>query len=191
MGYTAMMRAYPAVLVLIALTALAPLHATVVVPAEFREVVAGSALIAHGRVIDVQAEWADGRRRIDSVVTMNVLSWFKGGTASTLSFVVPGGEIGRYRHVLVGAPVFRRGDEAFLFLKEEGSPLPYVFGLNQGVFRVRADERGVRMVTSPALLAHGDEPEVVRRGALSRQPVALAAFGSQIRSVLAARAGAR
>ena len=191
MGYTAMMRAYSAALVLTALAALAPVHATVIVPAEFGEVVAGSALIAHGRVIDVQAEWADGRRRIDSVVTVNVLSWFKGGNASTLSFDVPGGEIGRYRHVLVGAPVFKRGDEAFLFLKEEGSPLPYVFGLNQGVFRVRADERGVRMVTSPALLAQGVEPEIVRRGAVNRRPEALDAFGTRIRSVLAARAGAR
>jgi hypothetical protein len=187
------MRAFSAFVVLVGVACLDPtLDATVIVPAEFREVVTGSELIAYGRVIDVHPEWADGRRRIDSVVTIDVMSWFKGGSDSTLSFVVPGGEIGRYRHVMIGAPVFKTGDEAVLFLKTEGAALPYVFGLNQGVFRVRADERGVRKVTSPVLLAASTDPETVRRGAVTRQPMALDAFGTQIRSVMAAgRAGGR
>jgi hypothetical protein len=187
------MRSLFAVIVLLGVALLAPaLHATVIVPAEFREVVNGSELIAYGRVIDVHAEWADERRRIDSVVTMDVLSWFKGGGDSMLAFVVPGGEIGRYRQVMIGAPVFKPGDEAFLFLKTQGAPMPYVFGLNQGVFRVRADERGVRKVTSPVLLAMGADPETVRRGAITRQPIALDDFGAQVRSAIAAgRAGAR
>ena len=187
------MRAFSAFVLFVGVALLVPaLHATVIVPAEFREVVGGSQLIAYGRVIDVHPEWADGRRRIDSVVTVDVMSWFKGGTDSTLSFVVSGGEIGRYRHVMIGAPVFKPGDEAFLFLKTEGTAMPYVFGLNQGVFRVRVDERGVRKVTSPMLLATSTDPETVRRGAVTRQPVALDAFGTEIRSVMAAgRAGAR
>jgi hypothetical protein len=167
-------------------------HATVVVPAEFKEIVSGSELIAHGRVVDVRAEWADGRRRIDTVVTVSVLSWFKGGNQQTVSFVVPGGEIGRYRNVLVGAPVFKDGDEAFVFLKTRNDGMPYVFGLNQGVFRVTADGRGARQVTSPALIAAGDAPETVRRGALARRPVPVDEFGSRIRSVMASpRPGAR
>lgn len=167
-------------------------HATVIVPAEFKEVVGGSELIAHGRVLDVRPEWADGRRRIDSVVTVGVLSWFKGGNGPTLSFVVPGGEIGRYRNVLVGAPVFKEGDEAFIFLKTRDGGMPYVFGLNQGVFRVNADGRGARQVTSPALIATADAPETVRRGAVSRRPVPIDEFGSRIRTVMAIRpAGAR
>jgi hypothetical protein len=168
-------------------------HATVIVPAEFKEIVGGSELIAHGRVLDVRPEWADGRRRIDSVVTVGVLSWFKGGNGQTLSFVVPGGEIGRYRNVLVGAPVFKEGDEAFVFLKARGDGgMPYVFGLNQGVFRVNADGRGARQVTSPALMATADAPETVRRGAVSRRPVPIDEFGTRIRSVMAVtRAGAR
>jgi hypothetical protein len=167
-------------------------HATVIVPAEFKEIVTGSELIAHGRVVDVRPEWADGRRRIDSVVTVNVLSWFKGGREQTLSFVVPGGEIGRYRNVLVGAPVFKAGDEAFVFLKTRADGMPYVFGLNQGVFRVNADGHGARQVTSPALTATGDAPETVRRGATARRPVPVDEFGSRIRSAMATgRAGAR
>ena len=78
------------------------LDATVVLPAQFADVVSGSELIAYGRVTSVRAEWVDGRRRIQTLVTVDVLSWFKGGTGATLTFVVPGGEIGRYRNVLVG-----------------------------------------------------------------------------------------
>src|SRR3954470_23367123 len=103
--YTPLMRPLLASIVLLGLVTLAPsLTATVIVPAEFREVVAGSDLIAYGRVMDVRPQWADGRRRIDSVITAEVLSWFKGGSDRTLSFVVPGGEIGRYRQVTIGAP---------------------------------------------------------------------------------------
>jgi hypothetical protein len=174
----------------IAALVVSDLHATVIVPAEFREVVSGSELIAYARVVEVTPEWADGRRRIDTVVTVEVLSWFKGGSGSTLSFTVPGGEIGRYRNVLVGAPVFKPGDEAFLFLKTSGSARPYVFGLNQGVFRVRSDAQGQRQVVSPALLASGDTPQVVRRGDVARRPMAVDAFGAQIRTVMAASRGA-
>ena len=38
--------------------------------AEFREIVAGSQIIVHGRVLDVRPQWVDGRRRIESVVTV-------------------------------------------------------------------------------------------------------------------------
>ena len=57
-----------------------PVNATVVVPAEFREVVGGSELIAYGTVVDVRSGWADGRSRIESVVTVDVAAWYKGGS---------------------------------------------------------------------------------------------------------------
>src|SRR5436190_4966904 len=148
MRYTAGMRLFLAGIVLFGVVTLAPsIHATVIVPAEFREVVSGSDLIAYGRVVDVRPQWADQRRRIDSVVTAEVLSWFKGGSDPTVSFIVPGGEIGRYRQVMIGAPSFAAGEEVFLFLKTQGSPMPYVFGLNKVVFRVRTDDSGARIVT--------------------------------------------
>ncbi len=191
MRYTPKMRFLLAGILLFGAVILAPsLHATVIVPAEFREVVAGSDLIAYGRVVDVRPQWADERRRIDSVITAEVLSWFKGGSDRTVSFVVPGGEIGRYRQVTIGAPSFAAGEEVFLFLKTQGSPIPYVFGLNQGVFRVKTDDRGARKVTTPALLAVSAEPETIRRGAVSRRPMPVDDFTSQIRAVMADGRGA-
>ena len=54
-------------LALVAVLLFAPgLRATVLVPAEFREIVAGSQIIVYGRVVDVRAEWTDDRRRIDT-----------------------------------------------------------------------------------------------------------------------------
>ena len=175
---------------MIALTASPLLRATVIVPAEFREVVGGSDVIVVGRVTDVTAEWADGRRRIDSYVTVEVATTLKGQAAETITFLVPGGQIGRYRSVMVGAPVFAPGDEAVLFLNARPSAVPHVFGLNQGVYRVRVDARsGQRIVVPPALLARGDAAEVVRRGAATRRSLPLDAFNAQVRGVLAEIAG--
>jgi hypothetical protein len=166
--------------------------ATVLVPAEFREIVAGSEIIVHARVVDVRPEWVNGRRRIESVVTIEVLTPFKGGERRTLELKVPGGQIGRYRSVMVGAPSFKPGDEAFLFLDARGADEPRIFGLNQGVFRVRQDLRsGRQVVVPPPLMASSDKPEVVRRGSRLRRPLELAAFGAQVRTVMAQLGGAR
>jgi hypothetical protein len=171
-------------------------HATVLVPAEFTEIVGGSAIIAYARVVDVRPEWADGRRWIDSVVTAEVVSYLKGGSGETIAFKVPGGKLGRYRSVVVGAPVFARGDEAVLFLKANDDGLPAIFGLNQGVFRVRVDARtGQRMVVPPPVTAVDPaavDAEPVKRGAVDRRPLAFDAFGARVRDAMsAARKGAK
>jgi hypothetical protein len=166
------------------------LSATVLVPAEFREIVAGSQVIAHARIIETRSEWAEGRRQINTLVTAEIVSSYKGDSARTVSFLVPGGQIGRYRSVLVGAPVFRAGDEAVLFLAAAGNDVLHVFGLNQGVFRVRQDPRsGQRIVVSPPLMASGDAPEKVVRGAQTRRSLELNAFGAQVRAVMASQKG--
>jgi hypothetical protein len=61
----------------------------------------------------------------------------------------------------------------------------HVFGLNQGVFRIRRELRsGRRVVVPPALLAAGDAPQPVARGSAARQPVPLDAFRAQVRAAL-------
>jgi hypothetical protein len=167
------------------------LHATVLVPAEFREVVNGSDLIAYGRVVSVAPVRVEGQTRIDSLVTFEVGSWLKGGGESSITFWTPGGQLGRYRSVRVGAPTFNVGDEAVMFLTSAGQPVPTVFGMSQGVFRVRRDpDTGERMVVPPPLLAAGNEPQTLRRGDRTRQPVPLDTFGAQVRSVMAEPRGA-
>jgi hypothetical protein len=117
-------------------------------------------------------------------VTFHVGTYLKGGPGETLVFKVPGGTIGRFRNVLVGAPQFNTGDEAVLFLNSHGRELPSVFGLNQGVFRVSRDAGTQRRMVTPPLLARGDTPEPVVRGARSRRPLPLEAFGAEVQTVL-------
>jgi hypothetical protein len=166
------------------------LSATVLVPAEFREIVSGSQIIVHGRISDIRPEWIEGRRRIESVITLDASSFYRGTSSSSVTFRVPGGQIGRYKSITVGAPEFKAGDEVVLFLKAQGPTVPHVFGLNQGDFRVQVDGRtGRRTVMQPILLARGTTPQKVVRGARDRQPLPLDQFAAQIRTVL--QGGAR
>lgn len=169
----------------------AALEATVLLPADLTELVRESRAVVHGRVIDVRSEWADGRRRIDSLVTVEAFDYFKGDFGPQVTFRVPGGQIGRYRSVTVGAPVFHAGEEVVLFLSARGPSIPWVLGLGQGVFRVVTDSRSSdRLVTPPALVA-GATTEAVRRGAASRRPVPLAEFGDSVRRLAAGLGGDR
>ena len=161
------------------------LRATVLLPAEFREIVAQSQIIAYGRVADAVPELSADRKRIETVVTFEVGTYLKGGPGETLTFRVAGGQVGRYRSVTVGAPMFEPGDEAILFMNVRADGQPYVFGLNQGVFRVQREPRTQRRVVMPPLLGRGESFEPVVRGAASRQVVPLEAFGAQVRAIIA------
>lgn len=162
--------------------------ATVVIPAEFREIVNGSDIIAYGRVVEtVSVESAD-RARVDTQVTFEVGTYLKGAAAARVVFTVPGGTVGRYRSVMVGAPRFAPGDEAVVFLTREADGRTAIYGFNQGVFRVRLDEASRRVVVPAALMARGSAPETVVRGAAGRGPLGLEAFGAQVQTVIAEKA---
>ena len=167
-------------------------RATVLLPADFREVVAGSQIIVYGRVADVRPGWSDDRSRIDTTVTLQAASYLKGGPGDNVTFRVPGGQIGRYRNVIVGAPEFNAGDEVVVFLSAAGPAVAHVFGLNQGVYRVRVDARtGRRVVVPPVLTASGDAAQTVIRGDKSRQPLALDSFAATVRTAMTRTGGVR
>lgn len=109
---------------------------TTIVPATFDEIVIGSDLIVHGRVVDVRSEMTASRRSIHSFVTVAVDEALKGRPGRTVTFRVPNGQVGRYRRVVVGAPEFTVGQEVVLFLRAAPPAVPTLFGLGQGVYRV-------------------------------------------------------
>jgi len=162
-------------------------HATVILPIEFRELVTIAPVIVHGHVVDVRTEWVDGRRAIETFVTVQADEYLKGNLGETLTVRVPGGQMGRYRTVFVGAPEFRDGDEVVLFLKHAGPSYPYIVGLSQGAFRVVPDARtGRRMVTTPIVMGSGEgERERIVRGDVTRRPLAIEAFRDAVRQVMA------
>src|SRR5215217_4868190 len=87
----------------------AVLYATVLIPIEFRELVTVSSAIVRGRVVDVRADWIDGRRSLETFVTIDAEEYYKGALGGTVTVRTPGGQLGRYRTVFVGAPEFREG----------------------------------------------------------------------------------
>ena len=157
-------------------------RATVLIPIEFRELVAVSSVIVHGRVTDVHGEWTDGRRSVETLVTVSASEYLKGDLGSTFTIHVPGGQLGRFRTVFVGAPEFRPGDEVVLFLRANR-----IIGLSQGAFRVIQDAQSGRpTLVSPIVMSiTADTAEAVLRGDSRRKPVTLDGFRDVVRQVLA------
>ncbi len=170
-------------LLVLFLLAASPASATVFLPTDFREMVAASKAIVHGRVVDVRSQSSGDRRRIATYVTVSVETHMKGAFGAHVTFRVPGGLVGRYRRVIVGAPRFERGDEVVLFLTSRGPSIPSVFGLSQGVYRV-SRAGGAPVVTAPAVMARGTGAERVVRGDPARRPLALDAFARQVRALV-------
>ena len=171
------MRRWCASLVLAIAVAGAAVQATVTVPAEFSDVVRGSHLIVHGIVTDVRGQLAGPLRTIESLVTIQVIDQIKGDSQATAVFRVPGGQVGRYRRVMVGAPQFIEGDEVVVFLAGRPPVVPMPFGLNQGVYRV--SRAGAGRVVTPLVVDGGR----VVRGDPARRPLPLDAFSAAIRAV--------
>lgn len=159
--------------------------ATVHVAAEWSQLVEAAGVIVHGRIVAVQPRVAAGRRRVETLVTLEASTYLKGHWGSRVTFVVPGGRIGRYRTVVLDAPAFAAGEEVVLMLAAAGPSMPHVLGLSQGVFRVRADPASGEPRVSPApLLGAGPGWSAVERGDPSRRQLTLAEFASQVQTVL-------
>jgi hypothetical protein len=128
----------------------------------------------------VESQWTNDRRGMETIVALQVESWLKGRSAETVRFRVPGGQLGRYRHFIVGAPVFRVGQRVVVFLSNEGAALPHVLGFNQGVFRV-ADRAGELMVMPPPSMSPAALPRRIVRGDPARRAMPLGDFEREVR----------
>jgi hypothetical protein len=157
-------------------------QATVVVPADLGELARDARAIVVGRVAAVDGRWTDDRRTIETIITLDVETYLKGSFGSTLQFRVPGGVLGRYRNIVVGAPEFVANQHVIVFLGARGPMIPYIVGFNQGVYRVVRGEDGEWSVTPPAPLPAAATTRVTR-GDPSRQPLALIDFESRVRAL--------
>ena len=158
--------------------------ATVVIPADLGELARDAVAIARGRVVAVDGRWSDDRRSIDTIVTFDVERYLKGGLGATMQFRVPGGELGRLRSIVVGAPEFSVGDRAVIFLGARGQSVPYVLGLSQGVFRVvRAGDESGWLVTPPPLFPATSGTARIVRGDVTRRPMPLTDFEDRVRAL--------
>src|SRR5437763_15829164 len=83
-----------------------PARATVLIPADLGELSRDALAIARGRVAAIDTQWTEDRGTIETIVTLDVESYLKGGLGATVRFRVPGGTLGRFRSIVVGAPEF-------------------------------------------------------------------------------------
>jgi hypothetical protein len=161
-----------------------PASATVLMPADLGELSRDALAIARGRVAALDARWTEDRGTIETIVTLEVESYLKGSLGSTLRFRVPGGELGRLRSIVVGAPEFVVDQHVVVFLGANGPSVPHVLGLNQGVFRMsRSADSAGWVVTSPVLPPATTASVRVMRGDPSRRAVALADFEQTVRAL--------
>lgn len=163
------------------------LEATVILPASLGDLVTGARAIVHGHVVAIEPRWADGHRQIETLVTVRAEDYLKGDLGGEVTFKVPGGQMGPYRRVVVGAPTFREGDEVVVFLNAQGPVVPWISGLNQGVFRVSQNAAGVKVVI-PGISLTAGEGAPVRGGPVGERP-ALQAFSEQVRVLARERTG--
>jgi hypothetical protein len=161
-----------------------PVRATVLIPADLGELSRDAVAIARGRVAALDARWTEDRGTIETIVTLEVESYLKGSLGSTLRFRVPGGELGRFRSIVVGAPEFAVDQRVVVFLGANGPTVPHVLGLNQGVFRLsRTADASGWLVSSPVVLPATAGTLRVVRGDPSRRAIALGDFEQTVRGL--------
>ena len=161
------------------------LSATVTVPLEFRAVVRESTVIVVGHVTDVRGLARDDGG-IDSIVTIAVDGSIKGDPDRYLSMRVPGGQIGRVRSTMIGAPTFDVRQQAVFFLKPGPDRMLRPVGVGAGVYRISMDAKtGAAMVDPPLVLGVTAAACRVVRGDPKRRLMNLKEFVSLTKLVMA------
>lgn len=131
------------VLGLAALLALvvAPLHATTVVPPDFDQLVNESDYVVRAVVTATRAEYRSGPqgRLIVTKVLFRLQETVAGQPPATVELEMLGGQIGDDRLVVTGAPIFRVGDEDFLFVRDNGRSITPLVAMMHGRYPVRRD----------------------------------------------------
>jgi hypothetical protein len=166
----------------------ASIAATVIAPYTLRDLAAEAAVIVRGQVTDLRGVVIRGRG-IESIATVAVERTLKGSVDAFVYVQVPGGSVGRYRRVVVGAPRLRQGERAVFFLARGPGGAWRPFGLAAGVVRVLPGAIEGRAVVHPDILI-GATPAAgaIVRGDPSRTAVPVADFEAMIQELLAGRA---
>ena len=176
------MRTFLVSLLLLALTVVP--RATVIIPADLGELSREALAIVRGRVAAVDARWTEDHRTIETIVTLEAESYLKGAFGPMVQFRVPGGDLGRFRSIVVGAPEFAVEQHVVVFLGARGPSVPHLLGFSQGVFRlVRAVDNTGWIVTPPPNMPSTAEAIPIVRGDATRRPLALDDFERRVRSL--------
>lgn len=163
------------------------LTATEAVPTAFRVVVTEATLIVRGRITEVRSVVVPGSG-IASVGTVAIDAVLKGQADTFVSIWVPGGQIGRDRFVMIGAPTLRPGQQALFFLKRGADNRLRPVGLGMGIFAIHAAPgTGQPVVNPPLVVGRTASAGAVLRGDPRRRSMTVQEFESLVRLVMAGR----
>ena len=174
--------------VVVAMTLTTSVLATVTIPTDLSDVVALATLIVRGRVVDTRAFTDESNGPVTTAVTVAVSEVLKGRADRVVTFRAHGGDLGRYRQVIVGAPTFSVGDDAYLFLRRAPDGALWTVGMGAGVYKV-AMASGTPVVNPPVvagITATVGAP--VMRGDVRRKPMGVGDFSGIVRLLLAVNA---
>ena len=113
-----------------------------------------SSAIVQGRIVAARVEWNHGHTAILTIYTVRAERYLKGFLGETFELTEPGGELDGLAMHVAGAPHFRVGEEAVLFVwTDDLYGRHQAIGFEQGVFRVRPEPgTGLKLLSRSAPL---------------------------------------
>lgn len=127
--------------VALVVAATVPAAASTFVAMNQQELIASSAAVVDGQVLDVRSFWNEDRTIIITEARVEVTDLVAGDSPAVVTVRTFGGEVGNYRVEAHGFPTFSSGDRVLLFLSQEGDAYR-VAGHAQGHFKVRHGAKG-------------------------------------------------
>jgi hypothetical protein len=133
-----------------------------------------STAVARMRCLGASSQWDKGE--IWTETRFEVLQTEKGALRGIVTVRLLGGHVGHVHSHVDEVPLFRTGEEVYLFLwTHEGEPYQ-VLGWSQGTFRIaRNPQSGLEMVTQDSASASIFDPQAraFRRDGIRNLPVAI------------------
>lgn len=141
---------------------LSPLaRSTTLAPLSLAQLTSSAANVVHAECTGNQALWRDGE--IWTVTSFRVLGNWKGNSLPQIQVWMIGGRVGSITSYVPGAPRFRIGEEAVLFLEPAASNsfrgVLSITAWGEGTFRIRRDPRTYEMrVTQDTAMTPNFDP---------------------------------
>jgi hypothetical protein len=129
--------------------------------------------VARVRCIRVESRWENGA--IWTVTSFDVIETMKGSTPARIMVRLPGGHVGHLTAIVDGAPIFRAGDDAVIFLERSSAGGFSISGWVQGTFRISHDpQTGNETVTqdSSSFAVFDSVTRTFRAEGVHRMPLA-------------------
>ena len=116
-----------------------PALATTVAKLSLEQLVQRADLIVQGQVQSVYSQWDQQRRLVFTYVSIRVDEPLKGVQRQSVLIRQIGGTVGTIEMSVAGAPQFKSGERALVFLKRQDATTFQVVGMNQGLYRIVED----------------------------------------------------